>query len=134
AGGQALATARLALAERLAAANTEVNKADNDAAKRTARLTNARLEVARRLAAPHEDDVVWVERKRRLRLAPVAGGDLLTERLLAPRPVIAVSAALRGAPPLASFAPPLRVRDQHPHTSLQTPSSLDLRPPGKPLL
>jgi len=130
AGDQELATGLLALAERLAAANTEVSKADNDAAKRTARLTNARLEVARRLAAPQEDDVVWVERKRRLRLAPVAVGDLLAERLLAQRPVIAVSATLGGAPPFTAFAQQLGFGDEHTYTPLQTPSSFDWREQG----
>ena len=101
-----LGVALVAAAERLAAANGKLDKSD-DYAKRTAQLANGRLEVLRRLAAPDADDVVWVDtigRSRRLRIAPVAPGDLIGYRLLDQRPVIAVSATLGGEPPFAAVA------------------------------
>jgi ATP-dependent DNA helicase DinG len=101
-----LGVALVAAAERLAAANGKLDKSD-DYAKRTAQLANGRLEVLRRLAAPDADDVVWVDaigRSRRLRIAPVAPGDLIGHRLLDQRPVIAVSATLGGEPPFAAVA------------------------------
>jgi ATP-dependent DNA helicase DinG len=102
-----LAGALHAAAERLAAASTKLARADNDGAKRTARLSTARLEVLRRLAAPSNDDVVWIERIRntdRICIAPVAVGDMLGAALLERRPVIAVSATLGGDPPFPEFA------------------------------
>jgi ATP-dependent DNA helicase DinG len=102
-----LAGALHAAAERLAAASAKLGRADNEGAKRTARLSTARLEVLRRLAAPAAEDVVWIERVRntdRIRIAPVAVGDLLGSALLERRPVIAVSATLGGDPPFGEFA------------------------------
>jgi ATP-dependent DNA helicase DinG len=102
-----LAGALHAAAERLAAASTKLGRADNEGAKRTARLSTARLEVLRRLAAPAAEDVVWIERVRntdRICIAPVAVGDLLGSALLERRPVIAVSATLGGDPPFGEFA------------------------------
>ena len=95
-------------AERLATANTKLDTAGNDVAKRTSRLAVGRLEVLRRLAAPGADDVVWVERgtgrNKRVRIAPVATGDTIGRFLLTQRPVIAVSATLGGAPPFTALA------------------------------
>jgi ATP-dependent DNA helicase DinG len=93
--------------ERLATAQPPRARLDDERARRAAQLASGRLEVLRRLAAPAEDDVVWVEdvrRSRRLRIAPVAVGGLLAHVLLSTRPVIAVSATLGGTPPFAGFA------------------------------
>ncbi len=106
ANDERLGAALLVAAERLAAANTKLVKAD-EFAKRTAKLAVGRLEVLRRLAAPHDDDVVWVDavgRNRRLRIAPVEPGGMIGARLLEVRPVIAVSATLGGEPPFAAVA------------------------------
>ncbi len=102
-----LAGALHSAAERLAAASTKLARADNEGAKRTARLSSARLEVLRRLASPAAEDVVWIERIRntdRICIAPVAVGDMLGATLLEKRPVIAVSATLGGDPPFGEFA------------------------------
>jgi ATP-dependent DNA helicase DinG len=102
-----LAAALHATAERLASANAKVARSDDEGAKRAARLGAARLEVLRRLAAPADDDVVWIERVRntdRIRIAPVAVGDVLGALLLERRPVIAVSATMGGDPPFTEFA------------------------------
>ncbi len=102
-----LAGALHATAERLATANAKLARADNEDAKRTAVLSTARLAVLRRLAAPGDDDVVWVERVRntdRVCIAPVGVGDMLGAVLLEQRPVVAVSATLGGHPPFAEFA------------------------------
>jgi ATP-dependent DNA helicase DinG len=94
-------------AERLAAASAKLPKSDSDATKRTAQLAASRLDVLRRLAAPGDDDVVWVENaghSHRIRIAPVTVGAALAASLLEVRPVIAVSATLGGEPPFARFA------------------------------
>jgi ATP-dependent DNA helicase DinG len=102
-----LQSALHATAERLAGASARPGRADDEGAKRTARLSAARLEVLRRLAAPADTDVVWIERIRnsdRIRIAPVAVGDALAALLLERRPVVAVSATLGGDPPFNEFA------------------------------
>ena len=78
-GDAELGSALVSAAERLAAANAKLDKSD-DYAKRTSQLATGRLEVLRRLAAPEDDDVVWVDtigRSRRLRIAPVEPGDVI---------------------------------------------------------
>ena len=102
-----LAGALHAAAERLATASSKLGRADSEGAKRTARVSAARLEVLRRLASPAADDVVWIERVRntdRICIAPVAVGEILGTSLLDRRPVIAVSATLGGDPPFREFA------------------------------
>jgi ATP-dependent DNA helicase DinG len=147
-----LGVALMSAAERLAAASAKLDKSD-DYAKRTAQLATGRLEVLRRLAAPEAGDVVWIEtigRNRRLRIAPVAPGELIGFRLLDRRPVIAVSATLGGEPPFSSvafqlgFQPnlgpggwgerdddgQLRSNAGRGYVALQTPSSFDWREQG----
>jgi len=147
-----LVAALISAAERLAAANAKLDKSD-DVAKRTAQLVTGRLDVLRRLATPDADDVVWVDtigRSRRLRVAPVATGDVIGHRLLDERPVIALSATLGGDPPFPSVAAQLGLQptlepghwgerdDEGRLTSnagrgyhaLQTPSSFDWRQQG----
>jgi ATP-dependent DNA helicase DinG len=102
----ALHDALQSTAERLAAAQPR-GAGDDERARRTAQLASGRLEVLRRLAAPADEDVMWIEdvrRSHRLRVAPVAVGGLLARILLATRPVIAMSATLGGTPPFAAFA------------------------------
>jgi ATP-dependent DNA helicase DinG len=104
---RALQGAITAAAERLATANGKLGRSDGDNAKRAAQLAGGRLEVLRRLEAPTDDDVVWIENvrsTRRLRVAPVAVGPTIAARLLEHRPVIAVSATLGGEPPFPRFA------------------------------
>ena len=101
------AAALLRAAERLAAASAKLVTAGDEYAKRTSRIAAGRLDVLRRLAAPGEDDVVWIERvgrNRRLRIAPVEAGETIGRFLLSRRPVIAVSATLGGEPPFAAVA------------------------------
>ena len=128
----------------------------SDYAKRTSQLALGRLEVLRRLAAPDDDDVVWIEpigRNRRLRIAPVEPGGLIGARLLDRRPVIAVSATLGGEPPFAGVAFQLGLRPGRRagpwgdrdddgrltsnagrgYVALQTPSSFDWQRAGHPL-
>ena len=147
-----LAGAIMSAAERLASANTKLDKTD-DYAKRTSQLALGRLEVLRRLAAPEADDVVWVDtigRSRRLRIAPVEPGGVIGWRLLERRPVIAVSATLGGTPPFASIASQLGFQPSAPtgkwgerdddgrlvsnagrgYVALQTPSSFDWKEQG----
>ena len=106
----ALTDALNAVAERLAPITAQVRRADaesGDASKRALRLATARLEVLRRLAAPGDGDVVWIESGRaapRLRIAPVAVGDVLAAQLLERKLVIAVSATLGGDAPFTQFA------------------------------
>jgi ATP-dependent DNA helicase DinG len=88
-------SALLSAAERLTAANAKLGRPDTDAGKRASQLAVARLEVLRRLGAPAEEDVVWIEKVRnshRIRVAPVAVGGPIGAQLLDARPVIAVSA------------------------------------------
>jgi ATP-dependent DNA helicase DinG len=102
-----LSSALRGAAERLATASSKLKTADNDNAKRTAQLATARLEVLRRLGAPAEEDVVWIEKvrdRRRIRVAPVSVGGPVGSYLLDARPVIAVSATLGGEPPFPGFA------------------------------
>jgi ATP-dependent DNA helicase DinG len=102
-----LSSALVSVAERLTAANAKLGRSDTDATKRVAQLEVARLEVLRRLGAPAEEDVVWIEKvrgSRRIRIAPVSVGGPVGSFLLDARPVIAVSATLGGAPPFAGFA------------------------------
>jgi ATP-dependent DNA helicase DinG len=107
----------------------------------------------RRLAAPEDNDVVWVEtigRNRRLRIAPVEPGNVIGARLLDRRPVIAVSATLGGEPPFAAVAFQMGLRPNTPrgtwgerddenrltsnagrgYVALQTPSSFDWKAQG----
>jgi len=148
-----LADALLSASERLATASAKLATAGDDYAKRTARIAAGRLDVLRRLAAPGEDDVVWIERvgrSRRLRIAPVDAGETIGRFLLAQRPVIAVSATLGGDPPFAALAHGMGFRtDDGPGTwgvrdddgrwtsnaglgyvAIQTPSSFDWRTQG----
>jgi ATP-dependent DNA helicase DinG len=102
-----LSSALQSAAERLAAANSKLGRPDTDGAKRASQLAVARLEVLRRLGAPAEEDVVWIEKVRnthRMRVAPVTVGGPVGSFLLDARPVIAVSATLGGAPPFPGFA------------------------------
>ena len=102
-----LSSALHSAAERLAAANAKLGRPDTDAGKRASQLAVARLEVLRRLGAPAEEDVVWIEKVRsshRIRVAPVTVGGPVGAFLLDARPVIAVSATLGGAPPFPGFA------------------------------
>jgi len=147
-----LAATLISAAERLATANAKLDKSD-DVAKRTAQLATGRLDVLRRLATPEADDVVWVDtigRSRRLRVAPVAPGDVIGHRLLDERPVIALSATLGGEPPFTAVAVQLGLeptlepgswggRDDdgrlmssagRGYRALQTPSSFDWRQQG----
>ncbi len=99
--------ALLRAAERLARANAKIVTSESEYAKRTARLALGRLDVLRRLAAPDDGDVVWVEpagRSKRLRIAPVAAGETIAHALLMWHPVIAVSATLGGEPPYRALA------------------------------
>lgn len=148
-----LSSALVSAAERLSAANAKLAKAETDGAKRASQLAVARLEVLRRLGAPAEEDVVWIEKGRssyRIRVAPVTVGGPLGSNLLDSLPVIAVSATLGGAPPFAGFAfhmgfdpaaPPGTwgeqddngERDSHTgrgYVPLQTPSSFDWKEQG----
>ena len=102
-----LSSALHSAAERLAAANSKLGRPDTDGGKRASQLAVARLEVLRRLGAPAEEDVVWIEKVRnthRIRVAPVTVGGPVGSFLLDARPVIAVSATLGGAPPFPGFA------------------------------
>lgn len=104
---QELDQALLRAAERLAKANATLVTSASEYAKRTSRIALGRLEVLRRLAAPDDGDVVWVERggrSRRLRIAPVAAGETIAHALLLWHPVIAVSATLGGEPPYRALA------------------------------
>lgn len=148
-----LADALLHAAERLAAASAKLVTAGDEYAKRTSRIAAGRLDVLRRLSAPGDDDVVWVERvgrNRRLRIAPVDAGETIGRFLLTQRPVIAVSATLGGEPPFAALAHGLGFRiDDGPgswgerdddgrwasnagrgYVAIQTPSSFDWRTQG----
>ncbi|MCU1428932.1 MAG: helicase, Rad3 [Actinomycetia bacterium] len=151
-GDAALHSALQSAAERLATATAKLAKPETDNAKRTAQLAAGRLEVLRRLAAPNDGDVVWVEHVRnshRIRVAPVAVGGALGAALLDNRPVIALSATLGGDPPFARFASQMGFDasaapgtwakdeddDERPATgrgyvALQAPSSFDWRAQG----
>jgi ATP-dependent DNA helicase DinG len=144
----------LQAAERLAAVTGKLVTAGDEHAKRTALIAKGRLEVLRRLAAPGDDDVVWVERvgrSHRLRIAPVAAGETIANALLAWRPVIGVSATLGGDPPFPALARQMGLdgdadpgswgeqdeEDGHwvsnagrGYASVQTPSSFDWKTQG----
>ena len=144
----------LQAAERLAAVTGKLVTAGDEHAKRTALVAKGRLDVLRRLAAPGDDDVVWVERvgrSRRLRIAPVAAGETIANALLAWRPVIGVSATLGGEPPFPALARQMGLQGDTPpgswgeqdaedghwvsnagrgYASVQTPSSFDWKEQG----
>ena len=144
----------LQAAERLAAVTGKLVTAGDEHAKRTALVAKGRLDVLRRLAAPGDDDVVWVERvgrSRRLRIAPVAAGETIANALLAWRPVIGVSATLGGDPPFPALARQMGLQGDTPagswgeqdeddghwisnagrgYASVQTPSSFDWKEQG----
>jgi len=149
----ALDSALLRAAERLAAASLRLPTDGNEYAKRVAKLAAARLDVLRRLGAPDDDDVVYVERagrNRRLRIAPVAAGETIGRHLLNRRPVIAVSATLGGDPPFAALAFQMGFRPEdvagawgerddegrwqsnagRGYVAIQTPSSFDWKTQG----
>ncbi|HEV7523328.1 MAG TPA: ATP-dependent DNA helicase [Acidimicrobiia bacterium] len=147
-------SALLQAAERLAAVKAKLVTAGDDHAKLTARIATGRLDVLRRLAAPADDDVVWVERvgrSRRLRIAPVAAGEAIAHALLAWRPVIGVSATLGGEPRFPALARQMGLHaDDEPgswgeqddddghwvsnagrgYASIQTPSSFEWKDQG----
>jgi ATP-dependent DNA helicase DinG len=97
-----------AAAESLASASAKIDRERGDHAKRAARLAHNRLTVLRRLAAPNDDDVVWVEQVgrsgKRMRVAPVTAGPTIGRTLLDACPVIAVSATLGGDAPFTECA------------------------------
>jgi ATP-dependent DNA helicase DinG len=127
-----LANALLAAAERLATASGKLAQSDNDNAKRTGQLATARLDALRRLGAPGEDDVMWIEangRAKRLRLAPVVVGERIAATMLAEHPAVAVSATLGGASPFAEFAQQFGLAPDT-YDALLAPSSFDWRAQG----
>ncbi len=100
-------------AEAVATATAAVNrvKDDGDAADATAaqaamQLGSGALLDLRRLAAPAEDEVAWVEGGRypTLRLAPVEVGVRLADALLTKQPCIFVSATMGSGDRFDSFA------------------------------
>ncbi len=126
-----LAGALLAVAEKLATASAKLAQSDVDGAKRTAQVAAGRLDALRRLAAPGDDDVVWIDggRTKWLRMAPVAVGGTLAARMLEHQPVIAVSATLGGVPPFPQFAAQMGLAPES-YDALQTSSSFDWRAQG----
>jgi len=126
-GDGELTEALAAAAESLAAAQRALGQPETDSGRRAGQILRSRLEALRRLGDPGPGDVVWVERqgrRRRVRLAPVAVGDTLAERLLADRVVVAVSATLGGRPPFATFTAQLGLGADD-HEALAVPSSFD---------
>jgi ATP-dependent DNA helicase DinG len=100
----ALATAIGGAAERLAAAQRGIDSGDDPtAANQVQQLAASRLDALRRLQAPREDEVAWIERGT-LHLAPISVADSLAERLLDARPAVLVSATLGGGTRYAAFA------------------------------
>ncbi len=145
--------ALLRTAERLASVSSKLVTSASEYAKRTGRLAAGRLEVLRRLAAPGDGDVVWVERvgrTRRLRIAPVAAGETIAQALLMWHPVIGVSATLGGEPPYPALAAQMGFQTDAPpgswgepddegawtahpgrgYAAVQTPSSFDWKTQG----
>lgn len=116
-----------AAAETLAAAQRALGQPETDQGKRAGQVLRSRLDALRRLGDPGPGDVMWIERqgrRRRLRLAPVAVGDTLAERLLGDRLVVAVSATLGGRPPFAAFTAQLGLGAAE-HDAIDVPSPFD---------
>jgi len=85
------------LAERLAAAAQDAAGDDTDAiGTRAARLASSRLAAVRRMRAPEDTEVVWVDgaERRSLQLAPIAVGPRLAPLLFERVPSVLVSATL----------------------------------------
>lgn len=86
----------VALGEQLAAAARGVDRDKGALAAQAVRLAGARLEAVRKLQAPTESEVVWVEgvERRALRLAPITVGPRLAPVLFGRVPTVLLSATL----------------------------------------
>jgi ATP-dependent DNA helicase DinG len=82
-------------AQRIADASASVPKGDlSTEAAQAVKLAGARRETLTRMASPAEGDVVWVEGRRTMKVAPVDPGALMSKRLFARRAVVLLSATL----------------------------------------
>jgi ATP-dependent DNA helicase DinG len=122
----ALAGALASAAERVASASGGVNATESALAAQAVKLAGTRLEALRRLQAPADGEVAWVEGGDRatLRLAPVSIGSRLAPLLFATVPVVMVSATLG---PGERFEPLARRLGLDPALS---PSDPDAKPRG----
>jgi ATP-dependent DNA helicase DinG len=133
-----LQDALTATAEHVATATSKLSRTDDEHARRAVQVANGRLDALRRLSAPADTDVVWVEAvrsARHLRIAPVAVGSTIANRLLDHTTVIAVSATLGGEPPFSRFARQMGFEPGHgegerDHVAVQAPSSFDWKEQG----
>jgi ATP-dependent DNA helicase DinG len=108
----------------VARASADVKATDSALAAQAVKLASSRLESLRRLQAPVDGEVAWVEGRDRatLRLAPVSIGSRLAPLLFATVPVVMVSATLG---PGDRFEPLARRLGLDPGRSLSDP---DARP------
>ena len=85
------------LAQRLGDASSSMKRGDDGASVERAqalKLASARRDTVQRFLEPNDDDVVWVEPGRAIKVASVDPGVVMRERLLDERTVVMVSATL----------------------------------------
>ena len=82
-------------AQRIADASASVPKDDaGTEAAQAVKLAGARRETLARMASPAEGDVVWVDGRRAMKVAPVDPGALMAKRLFTRRAVVLLSATM----------------------------------------
>ncbi|MGZ8764867.1 MAG: ATP-dependent DNA helicase [Acidimicrobiia bacterium] len=93
--GNELSDALSGAAQRIADASASLPKGDaSTEAAQAVKLAGARRDTLARLASPAEGDVVWVEGRRAMKVAPVDPGALMAKRLFARRAVVLLSATM----------------------------------------
>jgi ATP-dependent DNA helicase DinG len=124
AAGAELIDALNGAAQRIADASTSVPKGGvSTQAAQAVKLAGARRETLARMATPDEGDVVWVEGRRTMRIAPVDPGALMAKRLFTRRTVVLLSATMGAG---ERFEPLARRVGLDP----DLPSSAAVTPPG----
>ncbi len=82
-------------AQRIADASATIPKDDaSTEAAQAVKLAGARRETLARMASPAEGDVVWVDGRRAMKVAPVDPGALMAKRLFTRRAVVLLSATM----------------------------------------
>ena len=82
-------------AQRIGDASASIAKGENSTETAQAvKLAGARRETLARMASPAEGDVVWVEGRRTMRIAPVDPGAVMAKRLFTRRAVVLLSATM----------------------------------------
>ena len=116
------------VAQRIADASAAVPKDDaSTEAAQAVKLAGARRETLARMVSPTEGDVIWVEGRRTLRIAPVDPGALMAKRLFTRRAVVLLSATMGAGERFEPLARRVGLDPDLPRTGGEKPPGLGYR-------